>query len=235
MGIAVLAGCTSTVDGSAARREPVTTVRDLATVLPSSAEVTRAVGNPLPESGSAAIGGIDMLPNGIQDNSGATPIECLGPATPFMRVVYQGGDVRRVGWQEFSNVGSGQAVSSVDAGVVEFASDTEAQRLFADFAARWKSCEGTTVRSTLPGPANTELYQKITDVRVDGPLVSATVINSDNQGDAAFPIERAIGLAADCVIDVDAAVTGGTPAQQRASGRAVSIVRTMQDKVNLGR
>lgn len=134
-----------------------------------------------------------MLPNGIQDNSGATPIECLGPATPFMRVVYQGGDVRRVGWQEFSNVGSGQAVSSVDAGVVEFASDTEAQRLFADFAARWKSCEGTTVRSTLPGPANTELYQKITDVRVDGPLVSATVINSDNQGDAAFPIERAIG------------------------------------------
>jgi hypothetical protein len=34
---------------------------------------------------------------------------------------------------------------------------------------------------------------------------------------------------------VDVAVTGGTPAQHRAAGRAVSLAATMQHKVNQGR
>jgi hypothetical protein len=235
VGVAVLAGCTSTVDGTAARKDPVSAVRDLAAVLPSSAEAGQAAGNPLPDNNFPAIGGIDMLPNGIRDNSDANPIECLGPVTPFMRVVYEGGDVRRTAWQEFSNFGGGQTVSSADAGVVEFGSEAEAQRMFGGFVARWKACEGKTVRSVLRSPANIELYQKITDVKVDGPVLSATVVNSDNQGDTTFPTERAIGLAADCIVDVDVAVTGGTPAQHRPAGRAVSLAATMQHKVNQGR
>ncbi|WP_319437407.1 sensor domain-containing protein [Mycobacterium sp. RTGN5] len=221
--------------GTAARRDPVSAVRDLAAILPSNAEAGQAAGNPLPDNGLPSVGGIDVLPNGIRDNNDANPIECLGPITPFMRVVYEGGDVRRAAWQEFSNFGGGQTVSSLDAGVVEFGSEAEAQRMFGGFVSRWKACEGKTVRSVLRSPANTELYQKITDVKVDGPVLSATVINSDNQGDATFPTERAIGLAADCVVDVDVAVTGGTPAEQRASGRAVSLATTMQDKINRGR
>lgn len=149
-----------------------------------------------------------------------------------MRVVYEVGDVRRAAWQEFSNFGGGQTVSSVDAGVVQFASDAEAQRMFGAFVSQWKACEGKTVRSALPGPAGAEMRQKVTDVRVDGPVLSATVINSDNQSDASFPTERAIGMAADCVVDVDAAVTGG---QRRPSGRAVSLAGTMLDKVTHGR
>ncbi len=231
----MLAGCTSTVDGTAARKDPVSAVRDLAAVLPTAADAGQAAGNPLSDNGLPAIGGIDMLPNGIRDNNDANPIECLGPATPFMRVVYEGGDVRRAGWQEFTNFGGGQTVSSVDAGVIEFASEVEAQRMFDGFVTRWKACEGKTVRSGLRSPANTELYQKITDVKVDGSMLSATVINSTNQGDTAFPTERAIGLAADCVVDVDVAVTGGAQAQRRAAGRAVSLAATMQHAVNQGR
>jgi len=174
-----------------------------------------------------------MLPNGIRDNTGADPIECIGAVTPFMRVIYEAGDVRGVAWQEFSNFGGGQMVSSVDAGVVQFSSEAEAQRMFGAFVARWKTCEGKTVRSTVrSSSATTELYQKVTDVTVDGPVLSATVITSDNQGDVAFPIERAIGLAADSVVDVDAAVTGG---QHRVSGRAVTLAGTMRDKVSRGR
>jgi hypothetical protein len=227
----VLAGCTSTVDGAAARQIPASTVRDLTTILPNAAEVSRVAGNPLADNGSPVIGGIDVLPNGIRDNDAADPIECLGPVSPFMRVVYEGGDVRGAAWQEFANYGGGQAVSSVNAGVVQFASDTEAQRMFSAFATRWKSCKGKTVTTALHNATNTELYQKITDVRVDGPMLSATVVNTDNQGDPAFPTERAIGLALDCVADVDVAVTGGTQAQQQASGRAVSLAATMQDRV----
>ncbi|WP_445165965.1 sensor domain-containing protein [Mycolicibacterium sp. Dal123E01] len=220
------------VDGVAARNDSAGPVRDLITALPSGAEVSQAVGNPLVDNEIPAIGGIDVLPNGIRDNADANPIECLGPVTPFMRIVYEGGDVRRAAWQEFSNFGGGQAVSSVNAGVVEFGSESEAQRMFGAFVARWQTCEGKTVRSTVHGPANTELYQKITDVTVDGSVLSATVITSDNQGDAAFPIERAIGLAADCVVDVDAAVTGG---QRRVSGRAATLTATIRDKVTRGR
>ena len=158
VGIAVLAGCASTVDGIAARREPVSAVRDLAAILPTSAEAGRAAGNPLPDNGLPEVGGIDVLPNGIRDNDDANPIECLGPVTPFMRVVYEGGDVRRAAWQEFSNFGGAQTVSSVDAGVVEFGSEAEAQRMFGGFVSRWKSCEGKTVRTictTRPTPSCT--------------------------------------------------------------------------------
>jgi PknH-like extracellular domain len=231
----VLAGCTSTVGGIAARQVSAGEVRDLATILPSGAEVSRAAGNPLADNGSPVIGGIDVLPNGIRDNDAARPIECLGPVSPFMRIVYEGGDVRGAAWQEFANYGGGQTVSSVDAGVVEFASEAEAQRMFGSFVTRWQACEGKTVTTALHNPANTELYQTITDVTVDGAVLSATVLNSDNQGDATFPTERAIGVAADCLVDVDVAVTDGAPAQQRASGRAVSLVTTMQDKVTRGR
>lgn len=232
LGTLVLAGCATTVDGTALRDNAAGPVRELATVLPTPPEVTRAARNPLTYNGPATIGGIDSLPNGIRDDDTVSPIECLGPVSPFMRVVYERGDVRAAAWQEFSNYGDGQPVSSINAGVIEFVSDVEAQRMFSEFASRWKACEGKTVTTRLP---NAELYQKVTAVAVDGMVLSATIVNSDNAGDASFPTERAIGLATDCVIDVDVAVTGGTPAQQHPAGRAVDLTATMQEKVTRGR
>ncbi|KAA0100329.1 sensor domain-containing protein [Mycolicibacterium sp. P1-5] len=228
MAIAVLSGCSSTVGGSAARDNSAVPVRDLATVLPSLADVTRAAGNPLTYDGPAAIGGIDVLTNGIRDNDTASPIECLGPVSPFMRVVYERGDIRAAAWQEFSNYADGQAVSSVNAGVVAFTSDGEAQRMFSAFVSQWKACEGRTVTLHLP---NVEIYEKVTAVEVDGSVLSATVVHTDDQGDAPFPIERSIGVAADCIVDVDAAVTGGTPEQQRATGRATRLAATMLENI----
>jgi hypothetical protein len=227
----VLAGCTSTVDGTAARQSAVGTVRDLASVLPSAAEVSEAAGNPLADNGSPVIGGIDVLPNGIRDDSAAHPIGCLGPVSPFMRVVYEDGDVRGAALQQFSNYGDNQTVSSVDVGVVEFGSEAEAQRVFGDFVARWKACEGTTVTTELPPPASTTLYQKVTDVRVDGAVLSATVVNSDNQGDATFPTERALGVAGDCIVDLDVAVTDSASVQNRDSRRAIDLVTATLGKI----
>lgn len=224
LGIAVLAGCSATVGGSAVRQTAGVTPRELVAALPDSAEVSKIVGNPLDNNGSRPqSGGIDILPNGIRDNDTARPIECLGPVSPFMRIVYEKGDVVGAAWQQFSNYGGGQAVSSADAGVVQFRSEAEAQRMFTDFVNRWKSCDGTTVTTFLHDGNGTELYEKITGVRVDGTLLTATVVNSDNQGDAAFPTERAVELAGDCLVDVDVAVTAGGPAQQTPRRRAADI------------
>ena len=79
---------------------------------------------------------------------------------------------------------------------------------------------------------NAELYQKITDVRVAGPVLSATVINSDNQQDAEFPSERALGVSGDCIVDVDVAVTGGSADQQKPAGRAAHLVAAMLGRVH---
>jgi hypothetical protein len=236
VGIVVLAGCTTTVGGGAVRDARSSAARNLAAILPSSAEVSDIAGNPLSDNSSRpTAGGIDALPNGIRDNDSANPIDCLGPVSPFMRIVYENGEVRAAAWQQFSHYGGHQTVSSVDAGVVEFASEAEAQRMFGQFVSRWKACEGTTVTTYLHTADNAELYEKITDVRVDGAVLSATVINSDNQQDAQFPTERALGVASDCIVDVDAAVTDGTQAQQKPAGRAVNLATAMLDRISQAR
>ena len=80
VGVVVLAGCTTTVGGGAVRDGRSSAARDLAAILPSSAEVSDIAGNPLSDNGSRpTAGGIDALPNGIRDNSAANPIDCLGP------------------------------------------------------------------------------------------------------------------------------------------------------------
>ncbi|WP_236147285.1 sensor domain-containing protein [Mycolicibacterium sp. CH28] len=231
----MLAGCTTTVAGTAHRDLRAAPVRDLVAVLPSSATISQAVGNRLDASQPPVAGAIDVLPNGIRDSDTASPIECLGPVSPFMRIVYEVGEVRGAAWQEFSHYGGTQTVSSADVGVIEFSSAAEAQRMFGVFVARWKSCDNTTVTTALHNATDTRLYEKITDVRLDGPLLSATVVNSDSQRDAQFPTERAVGLADDCIVDVDVAVTDGSPAQQRASGRALRVATGVLDAVNQGR
>ena len=159
VGVVVLAGCTTTVGGGAVRDGRSSAARDLAAILPSSAEVSDIAGNPLSDNGSRpTAGGIDALPNGIRDSSAASPIDCLGPVSPFMRIVYEKGEVRAAAWQSFSNYGGHQTVSSVDAGVVEFGSAAQAQAMFGDFVSRWKSCEGTTVTTYLHNADNAELY-----------------------------------------------------------------------------
>ena len=233
VGIVALAGCTTTVGGGAVRGAGSAAALDLAAILPSSAEVTEITGNPLSDNGSRpAVGGIDVLPNGIRDNKAANPIDCLGAVSPFTRIVYEKGEVRGAAWQAFSNYGGHQTVSSVDAGVVEFGSEAQAQAMFGDFVSRWKACEGTTVTTYLHNADNAELYEKITDVRVDGAVLSATVINSDNQHDVEFPTERALGVASDCIVDVDAAVTDGT---RKPAGRAVKLATAMLDRVDRAR
>jgi hypothetical protein len=62
-------------------------------------------------------------------------------------------------------------------------------------------------------------------------VLSATVVNSDNQGDARFPTERALGVAADCIVDLDVAVTDSASAQNRDSRRAIDLVTAALGKI----
>lgn len=227
--VAVTAGCVSNVGGGPVRQQALS----LPQVLPSPGQVGQAVGNPLDATGSPIVGGIAMLPNGFRDSNDVSPLECLGAATPLMRVVYEPGDVRQVALQDFSRYGQGLTVSSVHTGVVQFGSDVEAARMFSAFAAQWRACSGRQVDVHVTPKSS--LGWKITDVGESDGILSATVLNAETDRDPAFPTEHAVGLVADYLIDVDVAVTAGEPSRRVATGRAAELVRQIRANINRAR
>lgn len=228
--LALLSGCSTTVDGSARRHTSAGAA--LQQLLPSADEVATAVGNPIDPAGPPHVGSIDMLPNGIRDSEGASPLDCLGAVTPLMRVVYESAGVRAVAWADFARLGHAATVSSAEAGVVQLGTDGEASRLFSRFAAQWQSCEDTTV--TMHAGAAGGLDLTVTRVRVEGPILSAIILSDGGDG-SVFPTEHAVGVTADCIVDVDVAITDPDPARRVTSGRAAEIVRLMLAKIGSAR
>ena len=187
------------------------------------------MGNRLDPTGQPVVGSIDVLPNGIRGDDAVDPIECLGAITPLMRWVYEKGDVRGVAWQDFARFGEGQTVSSADTGVVRFSSDAEASRMFSQFVTRWRSCEGGRIGINTGGG---DLGLSVTNVTVAGPILSATILSGETATDPGFPTEHAVGLSADCIVDVDVAVTAPDPAKRIATTRAIDLVQVMLDNLN---
>lgn len=230
VGISLLStGCVTTVTGTPARAGHLgAPTLPLEQVLPDGAEINAAVGNELPPHSPAQAGGIDLLPNGIRDAAGATPIECLGAVDPAMRLVYEKGPVRRVATQRYWNYGSGVQASSATAAAIELATASDAQQLFASFVQQWQHCTDTTVTMYTHDRSDTELYSKVTDVRVDGPILSATVIAWDNHHTPPTPDERAVGTAGDVIADVKVALAPHV----QPGPRAVDVVQAMLRKVS---
>ncbi len=198
-------------------------------VLPSPDQVAEAVGNPLNPTGPGVVGSITLLPNGIRDSGDVEPLDCLGSATPLMRVVYEKGDVREVALRDFARYGEGLTVSSVHTGVVRFASDAEAARMFSAFVSRWRTCDGARVRVQVT--PTSELVWRVTDVRTDGAVLSDVVVTGGSRNEPAFPTEHALGLAGACIVEVDVAVTDMLRGHRIATTRAADLVRQMIDNV----
>lgn len=220
----VVSACSSTLGGDAVRRPGV----PLQQVLPTPDEVADAVGNPLSPSGPQSVGPVTLLPNGIRDPGDVDRLECLGAATPLMRVVYEPGDVREVALADYSRYGEGLTVSSAHTGVVRFSSDAEAARMFADFAARWRACDNTTVRVRISTAS--DLDWRVTAVRRQGDVLSAVVLSGEDGNQPAFPTEHAMGVVGDCIVEADVAVTDVLPARRVATTRAVDLVGVMMRK-----
>lgn len=229
MGVAALTACSATLGGGAVRQQSTR----LQQVLPTPDQVAEAVGNPLNPTGPEIAGSISLLPNGIRDAGDATPIDCLGTATPLMRVVYEQGEVRDVALRDFSAFGEGLTVSSAHTGVVRFGSDADAARMFSTFMTRWRACDNIDVNVHIT--PTSALQWHITDVRQNGGILSAVVLSGASGDQPAFPTEHAIGLSGDCIVDVDVAVTDVSPARRIAKSRAVDLVRVMLENIRRSR
>jgi hypothetical protein len=224
---AVLAGCSSAAVDSV----PVVRIKEAAKpsvsrplnqVLPTGEELTTTLGVGPGFSGQLVVGGADMLLAGVGEAE-ATPIECVSAGYRLQKMVYAASPVRQVASQSWAGGDlSGPPVSGFF-GAVKFATADDAQGFFAASAEKWRRCNGQTLVLHQP-EHGADGVSRITDVVVEGTVVSAVVLHDDGS-----TIQRALGMASDCVVDVEITDAG------RGGGArgAVDVANLMLQKIGV--
>jgi hypothetical protein len=236
--VLLVAGCTTTLDGDAT---PATTALKM---LPTEGEITAAAGDTLSTFGfQAFVGGVDILPDGYRTDADAAPIGCAAVTDTAPRIVYEPLPVLEAARQSYFNWDEGVGTSGADAAVVRLSTDDAAENTFESVARQWKQCGGTTVVKHLRGTGvagadsgnDTVIDADISDVIVDGSLVSATVRTRQRPRAATSRYERVLGVRGDAIVEVSLAIT--TLGERRPDSRAnaVGVAQLMLDKVGSGR
>jgi hypothetical protein len=222
---AVLAGCSSTpVDGAPVVRitqaaKPSVT-GPLNQVLPTGDELTTTLGAGPGFTGQLVSGGADMLLQSVGE-SDATPVDCVSTGYRLQKVVYAAGPVREVASQSWAGGDFNGPPVSGFFGVVKFAGAADAQAFFARAADKWRRCNGQTLVLHQP-EHGADGVSRITDVVVDSTVISAVVLHDDGS-----TIQRAFGVASDCVVDIEI-----TDAARSDGARvAVDVAKLMLQKI----
>ncbi|MGE2690409.1 sensor domain-containing protein [Mycolicibacterium pulveris] len=221
----LLAGCSAQVaDPPALRIAEVakpSPVRALAQVLPSADELTAMLGA-AGFSGQLVEGGPDVLLRSV-GQAEATPADCVSTGYPLQHTVYDAGPVRTVASQSWAGGDAGGPSASGFFGVVQFATVDDAREFFAAAADKWHRCNGETLVLHHPG-SQTSAAGRITDVTVDHSTISAIVLH-----DAGSTVQRALGIAADCVVEVEISEHAGP--DPMGARDAVSVADLMLQQI----
>ena len=225
---AVLAGCSSTpVDGAPvvhiAEAAKPSVSRALDQVLPTVDELATILGT-AGYMGQLVKGGPEMLLQGVNESE-ATPIDCVSAGYRLEKIVYRASPVRSVASQSW--VGGDQNGPSYSGffGVVQFATPDDAQAFFAASADKWHRCNGQTLVLHQPEHGADGL-SRITDVGVDDRIVSAVVLHDNGS-----TIQRAIGVASDCIVDVEVTNPAGDSGTSVSGG--VGVANRMLQKIGV--
>ena len=224
----VLAGCSSTpVDGAPvvhiAEAAKPSVSRALDQVLPTVDELATILGT-AGYMGQLVKGGPEMLLQGVSESE-ATPIDCVSAGYRLEKIVYRASPVRSVASQSW--VGGDQNGPSYSGffGVVQFATPDDAQAFFAASADKWHRCNGQTLVLHQPEHGADGL-SRITDVGVDDSIVSAVVLHDNGS-----TVQRAIGVASDCIVDVEVTNPAGDSGTSVSGG--VGVANRMLQKIGV--
>ena len=224
----VLAGCSSTpVDGAPvvhiAEAAKPSVSRALDQVLPTVDELATILGT-AGYMGQLVKGGPEMLLQGVSESE-ATPIDCVSAGYRLEKIVYRASPVRSVASQSW--VGGDQNGPSYSGffGVVQFATPDDALAFFAASADKWHRCNGQTLVLHQPEHGADGL-SRITDVGIDDRIVSAVVLHDNGS-----TIQRAIGVASDCVVDVEVTNPAGDSGTSVSGG--VGVANRMLQKIGV--
>jgi hypothetical protein len=225
---AVLAGCSSApVDGApavhVAEAVKPSPARALDQALPTINELATILGT-AGYTGQLVKGGPEMLLQGVRESE-ATPIDCVSTGYRLQKIVYQASPVQSVASQPW--IGGDQNGPSYAGffGAVQFATADDAQAFFATSADKWHRCNGQTLVLHQP-ERGADGLSRITDVVVDSTFVSAVVLHDDGS-----TIQRALGVAADSVVDVEVTNPPGSSASGAAG--AVGVAKLMLQKIGV--
>ena len=225
---AVLAGCSSTpVDGAPvvhiAEAAKPSVSRALDQVLPTVDELATILGT-AGYMGQLVKGGPEMLLQGVSESE-ATPIDCVSAGYRLEKIVYRASPVRSVASQSW--VGGDQNGPSYSGffGVVQFATSDDALAFFAASADKWHRCNGQTLVLHQPEHGADGL-SRITDVGVDDRIVSAVVLHDNGS-----TVQRAIGVASDCIVDVEVTNPAGDSGTSASGG--VGVANRMLQKIGV--
>jgi hypothetical protein len=227
----VVAACSTPVDGAPVvhiveAAKPSAT-RPLDQVLPTADELATALGLGAGFMGQLVQGGPDLLLQGVGE-SDATPVECVSATSELQKVAYQASPVNAVASRSWAGGDLNGPPVTGFFGAVRLASAEDAQAFFAATAQKWRRCNGQTLALHQPGHG-AEGLSRITDVVVDPRIVSAVVIQ-EASGSGSAPMQRALGVVSDCVVDVEITDNGGTGG---AHG-AIAAANLMLNKVGGG-
>lgn len=185
--------------------------------LPTNDELTVAFGGP-GFTGQVVKGGPDMLLQSVGEGD-ATPADCVSAAYRLEKVAYGGNPVQSVASQTWTGGSFDTPPKSGFFGVVKFASADDAHAFFAATATKWNKCNGQTLVLRQP-EHGAQGSSKVTDVTVDDAMLSAIVMRDDGSA-----IQRALGVSADCVVDVEISDVNHASDPQAAVGLANTMLR----------
>ncbi len=225
---ALFAGCTATVDGTATPSAgPSIATPSLNKILPTGEELSATLSiGPDGFMGQLVEGGADTLLRGIGESE-ASPVDCVSATYRLQNITYAASPVRSVASRSWTGGDVNGPAFSAFFGVVRLATGDDAEAFFATAAAQWRRCNGKTMVLHQRGGDGSST---INDVDIDGRIVSA-VVTHDAGGPKSVSIQRALGVAADCIVDVEVTDFGADGGEVDAND-AVDIVNLMLDKVD---
>ncbi|WP_156670852.1 sensor domain-containing protein [Mycobacterium sp. E136] len=191
----------------------------LTTVLPSDQELTTAAGYQIRMGEPPSVG--SRLRNTLAGSREMTERQCLGVISSFEEEVYGAAPVRAVTYATESKVTFGAAA---------FDSSDEARKLFDTFADEWLGCSGRTV--VRDEGAYTSGY-RITEVEMTADVLSSVdELTSDSPTGVRVAVQRALGVAKDCIVEATVPITEPSPNEAPVStGSATDLVKAMLARI----
>lgn len=235
IGCLLLAGCTKVADGTvvAARGLQLGPISgaDLQKVLPSESELENVLGESIPPDPDKpqVQGDLSDMADGLASESDASPHKCVGVIAELQRSIYQDTKMTEFAsdrWKQPS--GSSSDLTRVTTAVIAFPSTSDANEAFDDFAKQWKECDGTLVKI----PIETDYFgDDISNVQNENSVVSADVEVTRSSNSIQWPNLRAIGVRANCLIEVELTFFGGAAAPSKFQDTAITVTRSIMDRI----
>jgi hypothetical protein len=226
----VVAACSSPVGGAPivhiVQAAKPSSTRPVDQVLPTADELSGAIGLGPGFMSQLVSGGPDLLLQSMGE-SDASPIECVSATSQLQKVAYQASPVTAVASRSWAGGDLNGPPVTGFFGAVKFTSIDAAQAFFAATAQKWRRCNGQTLAVHHPGLGGDGL-SRITDVVVDPRIMSAVVIG-EASGSGSAPMQRALGVVSDCVVDVGISNVGG-PGDAHD---AIAVANLMLNKVGV--